>query len=640
MSPEPKTTRAQALDHARARMLSSDAMDIELEPQDAEWLAGHLSGCSDCVEVAAEYKAMQLELRSLPMPEPPRDLWARTSAALEAAESRSHGGAGAVRSGRRPVFGTTAAVVAVVAIATVSLVSQTPLLNPGSAATASGMIAVASGTPDAPSGGPVAPIAFVNGTGYWMSHDGDEYTIKGALTDCRAGTSGCTVAGGSGQTLGSISSQSEVSAVIGPDARQAAVWTDSKIAIVPLSVRSDTVALDLLTPRPTVLPTASPPATPVAVESPTALPSGTVAAPTPEATASAAASPTFSSGDPVAILSGYEIVGRDPAFSPDGALLAFAARPVDHSTGADVFVWRRGQEQAQPVTLRHSDLFSGWFGARLLISEIASADGSGVIGATSYVYDPAQGDTLRIDRPMLLPTVDPTGRYLVYWSGAVRFDPVSGLWQPGNGELCFDAWSDLTLSASSFQPVPQPSATLVPTPAASPSPAQTIEATPSVGVEMSADPSPLVTDQPAITPAPSAETTPPTGRLQILPVASAPGSVFDWSVRWDGSGRYVAVWVANKGSLQIGRLTLFSVDVVSGTINVGEPLLAAEMVLSTIAIDDQNLIYTSAVDGKMYLQPMPAVPPSNASTPSPTQPGQTDGASPLASAPATDRPGN
>jgi hypothetical protein len=65
--------------------------------------------------------------------------------------------------------------------------------------------------------------------------------------------------------------------------------------------------------------------------------------------------------------------------------------------------------------------------------------------------------------------------------------------------------------------------------------------------------------------------------------------------------------------------------------------------MAGIAIDDAHLVYTSAVDGKTYMQALPEVPPSTASTPSPTMPGQlpTDAASSGSPAPqATDRPGN
>ena len=127
-----------------------------------------------------------------------------------------------------------------------------------------------------------------------------------------------------------------------------------------------------------------------------------------------------------------------------------------------------------------------------------------------------------------------------------------------------------------------------------------------------------------------------------MPVASGAGAVSDWIVRWDRYGQYVAIWVANAGSAKVGRLTLFSIDSLSGLVNVNEPRLATDKVLPSISFDDSNLIYTSAVDGKTYMQSVPAVPPSNVSTPMPTLPGQLQsGASSAApAAPATDRPGS
>ena len=83
MSRVSRGSRDPELIHARARLLASEAIDTELEPGDAVWLAGHLQGCPDCQTVADEYQALRNELRSLTLPEPPRDLWARTSAALD-----------------------------------------------------------------------------------------------------------------------------------------------------------------------------------------------------------------------------------------------------------------------------------------------------------------------------------------------------------------------------------------------------------------------------------------------------------------------------------------------------------------------------------------------------------------------------
>src|ERR1035437_4170518 len=83
MSPE----MSSAIAHERARMLAAESVDVELEPQDTDWLDGHLSVCADCRAVSDEYREIHAELRSLDMPEPPRDLWARTAAALDEVDS-------------------------------------------------------------------------------------------------------------------------------------------------------------------------------------------------------------------------------------------------------------------------------------------------------------------------------------------------------------------------------------------------------------------------------------------------------------------------------------------------------------------------------------------------------------------------
>jgi hypothetical protein len=358
----------------------------------------------------------------------------------------------------------------------------------------------------------------------------------------------------------------------------------------------------------------------------------------PKASASVAAEPTV-------ILSGYEIVGCDPQFSPDGSLLAFSARPVDHSAGPDVFLWRVGQEAAEPVTSRHGDLLGGWYGQQMLVSEISAGGGSGdaattsggtaAVGTTSYIFDPSTGATLEIGRPMLLPVVDPTGRFLIYWVGTVKLDPASGLWQPAAGSLYFDRWSDLALIPASLGPVATPTASTSPAVSAAPTPAETTTPTPTPTLP------PTLTTGPTTSPAPTgtaaatqtegpstapatesasvAGTSSPTRASlpQILPVSAAPGAVQDWVVRWDASGQHVAVWVAESGSSEIGRLSLFSIDPTTGQVDTNEPLMGADKVLAGIEFDDGHLVYTSAVDGKTYMQAIPAVPESTVSTPVP-----------------------
>ena len=61
------------------------AVDERLDPRDDAWLDAHLAGCDACSRVAADYDAQ----RSLfaparaALPVPPRDLWARTAAAID-----------------------------------------------------------------------------------------------------------------------------------------------------------------------------------------------------------------------------------------------------------------------------------------------------------------------------------------------------------------------------------------------------------------------------------------------------------------------------------------------------------------------------------------------------------------------------
>jgi hypothetical protein len=688
MSPEfrPSTPSDERL-HARARWLAADSIDVELEPADAIWLSEHLAECSDCASVGDEYRSIHDELRSLQTPEPPRDLWARTSAAMDAMDARSFGRRRNLptfnRIGNRPLFGTAIAVGFVVLVAGASLLAQSPIPNLAPGATQGAGVALATGSAAGASQVPNAPLAIVKGTSYWIASDGGVYQIKGSSADCSQASGGCIAAGDSGQTLGSIASDTSISAVLAPDASQAAVWTSGKIAIVPLAAAPQTVSLDLLTPRPTLAATATPaPATPQA-STPASTPAGTPAStsvgttlvsplatlsiapslvetlsPTPAPTASATGGQVVT--QPIAILDGYEIVGRDPEFSADGSLVAFSARPVDHSTGPDLFVWRSGDERAHPVTTSHADLFAGWLGhqdgrsQKILVSEIAALSGSGTtnggadtVVATSYVFDPENGDVQRIDRPMLVAGVDPTGRYLVYWSGSVEFDTVSGLWQPGTGDLYFESWSDLQLEPATLSP--KPAATPAPSAVVSPSPSPALSQSPSA----SASPTALASDGPSIqpdsvsSPQPSASAVnaakspePPNSTMpQALTVASGPASVRRWVVRWDATGQNVAVWVADSGSVKIGRLNVFSIDPVSRLLS---PTLAADEVLPTIGFDASNLVYTSAMDGRTYMKPLPVIPPSSVSTAVPTVAGQAHASigSSVAPAPATDAPGS
>ena len=75
----------EAAIHDRARTLVATQLTEPLKPTDATWLLEHLAGCGACREVLAAYEADRAALRTLRdrQPQPPRDLWARTAAAIE-----------------------------------------------------------------------------------------------------------------------------------------------------------------------------------------------------------------------------------------------------------------------------------------------------------------------------------------------------------------------------------------------------------------------------------------------------------------------------------------------------------------------------------------------------------------------------
>lgn len=676
--------------HQKARLLASEEIDAKLSPADAAWLAAHLRGCLVCQSVADEYRAIHDELHGLATPEPPRDLWAQTSAGLDAVDrsrARRTGLAGlaGLRLGylvrNRSSLASVMAVAVVVLVVGLSLFSQGPLFAPVAAPSGTTNVAVISA---APSSGAQTALTVVGGNSYWVAPENGMYQIRGGTAYCTGSPQSCAVTNGTGTVLGSVESKTAVSVVISPNATQAAVWNANKIVILPLAHSAPkTVAIDLLTPRPTApASTASAAGTPAATsdlaQPTTSVEPGSTASATPQPAESTTPAPAAltaapaSGSQPTAILDGYQIVGRAPEFSADGQWFAFSARPVNLSSGSDVFVWRVGWAQAQAVTTSHADLFAGWFGGKILFSEFSQADsqasstpsasapavdatdtpaatapvaGAATVTAISYVYDPRIAEVWQIERPMLMPVVDPTGSFVVYWSGTVAFDQTTGLYGAGQGDFYFDTWSDLNLVAVDLSgaggqaPSPAPTAAPSETPtAAQPTDSASPLATPDQSV--SSPVAPASGGQPSSSPANS------TGLPQRVPVGSAPGIVTSWSVRWDATGQYVAIWVADAGATDVGQVTLFNVIPGSNMLNVDGLLLSASA-CSNIQFDDSQFAYTSpgqGGDGKTYLFQLPAVPPTPNATPEVTAPADSSGSGqPIATElppDSTDRPGS
>src|SRR6476659_7466153 len=78
--------------HERARIRAAERLDGPIGHVESTWLEAHRADCPACAAIAAEYEADRVALRALraDTPTPPRDLWARTAAAIET-ESAARG---------------------------------------------------------------------------------------------------------------------------------------------------------------------------------------------------------------------------------------------------------------------------------------------------------------------------------------------------------------------------------------------------------------------------------------------------------------------------------------------------------------------------------------------------------------------
>jgi len=552
--------------HDRARTLSAERVDWPLEAADATWLAEHLVDCETCRDVAAAYDTDRLALLTMRdrQPEPPRDLWARTSAAIER-ESASPARAGQrPRPRRRSIPLGALSGIAVIAV----VVGATAL---------SGGFFSARGPVDGPAGSspPIAavptsvlpgatPMAVGVGSVEWL---GTSSTGKLAYSSAPI-EKVCTTTGqpdcepvadrDSKQIDLSIEPKSISQSPVGNQAVVVGTDASGSDAVVVMSLPTPRPSATATapsapppTPRPTVTPTSTPPATqtPAASESASALqslepsasdsastepsstpgvtPSASVeasvvptdepsivpsvepssepsveptVAPTPEATPILTPEPTVSRN--LAIISGVKVVGQSAAYSPDGGWFAFTARPSDGSDGPDIYVWRVGDEVARAITTDHASVFASWTDDRLIGSRIAAGP-TGDLEARSFFIDPASGTETATAGKAWRPAVDPTGHWAVTWDGTVEIAGDGMTPVPAEGSLVLRGFSE------------------------------------SAGVATDGSPAAVVAD----------------------------GPVTEFDVRWDETGTWLAVWVADASDPTIGRLSLLQLDPVSGQLD-------------------------------------------------------------------------
>jgi hypothetical protein len=521
--------------HDRARALTAIEMLEPLDELQTVWLTGHLEGCAECRTDREAYLADRSLLRGLreQAPEPPRDLRARTMAALDRealARSRRGRAAGRTVGGltprRRPSmpFGAAAGALIVVVVVGATVLPQ---MIQSIAPNKPGDSAIAFGSAEGQPTPFQVPATAVNDVG-WIQpgRDGGWDLVLADVTSLCPRTRPSCQPLGEDQPSRRIDLGSKPHGVtISPTETQLVVETRAQGSTPG---RIFVVSLPPEPPTPSVVPTAE------ATSSPASGPPVTAGPATPNPT-EVAITPLPSTDVPrgaVEIATGVTVVG-ETLYSSNGDWLAFSARPSDGSHGPDLYLWHVGEPTAIAVTDDHATYFSTWFEDRILASHVdVAAPGASPAASpsadptaspaiegrpTSFLLDPATHARTPIAQPdVWLPVVDPSGTFVAYWSGTLRRNAGTEEWQPATGALVLAAWSDGT--------TPQPSAS------------------PEASANADATRAPLPLG--------------PAGE----PTELVHGPVAAFRTNFDPTGSRLAVWVGDTIDGDVGRLNLVVLD--------------------------------------------------------------------------------
>jgi hypothetical protein len=548
--------------HDRARALTSSEMLEALGAADADWLARHLESCAECRRDREAYLDDRALLRGLRerTPEPPRDLWARTSAALEREARGRRGRPGAAGAKSRPrgiPFGAAAGAAIVLVVVGASLIpSIVPPAGPDRSQAAQ-VTTLPEATTFEVTAGRVGWIRQA-ANGSW------ELVTANVGAVCPRSRPACRPLAeddpGRPINLGVV----PAGVTISPNEDQLVV-----------EARAQGSAPDRIYVVP--VPPAVPVETAVPTESATTVPV-TAAPTTTEPPVTEPPSPGPSPINPagaIEIASGVMVVG-EAAYSSDGKWLAFSARPSDGSAGPDLYLWSVGQPVAVAVTSDHRTYFSAWLDGLVLASRVeeavppealetpgtseapveATADADATVTPdrveahpSSFLLDPQSLARTEIARPdVWLPVVDPTSRLVAFWSGTLLLTADGLDWELGTGQFVLGAWSTGQGAAPTADPA-----------AASGEP----EATP-VPIGPAGSSTTLVTDETAA-----------------------------FKAKFDPSGTRLAVWVGEELDAQVGRLHLVVLDPEKATVDGGPEPLPGAPALRRFSIGEGRLAWVS-----------------------------------------------
>ena len=575
--------------HERARMLGSDRLNWPIAEADEAWLAAHLEGCGECrtaIEGYAEDRDLLRGLRNAP-PMAPRDLWARTAAAIEREARRTTGQAGRdgprrLRIGTAPLGALSSALV-VLFVVGASILSQ-PVPPPQATSSPPGGSFVPEPTP--------LSVA-ANGLNWIKSNADGTVDVTVARVDqvCPPEDNGCAPL--QDNVLTTITLKDEPRAVvISPTSDQLVVVTDegsgSSLIVVPVT-----------TPQPSGEPSSEPSSEPTPDVSPSTEPSAPPSiepSTSPGSSVEPSESPAPTPPGATTIATGITVVG-EASYSGDGAWFAFAARPADDSAGPDLYIWHVGDPSATRVSFDERSVFAGWAGGYVLGSRVDVApaidptegspepspsdtpDASAGVEPTpdtqphfarTFLVDPMTGIATDLGiASAWRPAVDPLGTRVVYWDGTLVAGDAVG-WQLGVGRLVLDGWT------APAEPTPSPS------------------------LDPSASPEP--TTNPSIDPSASPEPTPvPPGPLGMPTVLiDGAAGIVDFDARFDPTGTRLAVWVADATDPAIGRLHLFVIDPETGLVDPDLAPLPGVPALRGFSMEHNRLAWVTppGQDGK------------------------------------------
>jgi len=617
--------RSRRDSHAGWRELIAARLERPLTRAEVRGLTGHLRSCAECRQVERDYREQGQLLDALPPRIPPRDLWARTSAALdrEVARGAYRGQRLALDFGfgerRRPAAPSPALLTTLAALGVVAALGVMQLLPGYSVAppTARG--------PATPFAVDPQQLAFIG------SEAADVYVYQTRIGHvCPQTEPDCAVDEGIVRTPVNLpASMRARNVALSPGGDQLALvgrYVDRDliaVLILPAQQTESDIGSDLgpggeaietpdsssphatdappttVTVEPTPADSAAPAQTP-AVDPPTPDGSARPTLPGPEPTTPpASAVPGLVV---LAILEDVESAGAPPAWSVGTDMLAFSAMPADGSHGPDVYVWSPNDARARAITTDHGSYFASWSGDRIVASRIVTGDDATTV--ETLVIDPLTLEERPVEGPTIwLPVVNPQGSQAVAWRGEI--DLASGLAVPRSGTLYMIDWAQIDPfgDAAGVRPSPEPSspapaptdAATPATPSGAPSSAPTIART--TAPPLSAAPSRLLPKSEtlaspqasATSPAPTDATAAPESSDEPASSAAAgmvaidlgrdpvSAPVVDWQVRWSTDGQVLGIWIADAAGETWGRLTVLAIDPATHQVSAGEPLLSPSL---------------------------------------------------------------